>query len=263
MKKIQILTAVPSQKYFPQKVYDILYEVEDEHFWFAGRNEVIKMIVKKFIGVKNGLRFLEIGCGNGIVLSLLGKLGYSLTGIDIDIKALRLAQKRTNADLLCADIYKLQVKKRYEAVGLFDVFEHVDDDRAFLEKIREMLDVGGKIILTVPADMRLWSRMDEISDHKRRYEKNQIITLLKNTGYQIEFVSYFNFLLYFPQLIFRKFHKFESNEKNDTQFYLDELKVPPFIINFFLKWLFLLEDQLLRITTIPFGASLIFVAKKD
>lgn len=264
MKKIQILTAVPYQKYFPQKVYDFLYNVEEKHFWFAGRNEVIKMIVDRFIGAKKGLRFLEIGCGNGIILALLEKLGFSLTGLDIDINALKLAQKRTNANLICADILKLDNRRRYDAVGLFDVLEHVSDDRSFLRKIRGMLKTRGNIILTVPSDMRLWSRMDEISEHKRRYVKDELVALLANTGYKIEFVSHFNFLLYIPQLLVRRFHDVKHKDKNDTCVYINELKIPPLIINVFLKWLFILEDQILRIITIPFGASLIIVgSKKD
>lgn len=264
MKKIQILTAIPAQRYFPQKVYDLLYETEEKHFWYIGRNEVIKMIVARFIGTKKGLDFLEIGCGNGIILALLEKFKFSLTGIDIDIKALKLARKRTNAELICADIYKLKLEKKYEAIGLFDVLEHIDNDETFLEKVREMLETNGKIILTVPLHMKSWSRMDEISGHRRRYSKDGLIALLENAGYRIEFISHFNILLYLPQILARKFYDKRYKNRSETEVYTDELKIPYFIVNFFLKWLFLFEDQLLRIMTIPFGACLIIVGtKKD
>lgn len=264
MKKIKILTSDVQHINYPKKAFEILYKIEDKHFWFAGRNEAIKIILNRFLKQSKKLHFLEIGCGNGIVLALLEKLGFTLTGLDIELAGLKIARKRTNVTLICADIYKLKSKDKYDAIGLFDVVEHIQDDESFLKKSKEFLKTDGKIILTVPADMRLWSQMDKASGHQRRYTRNSLTSLLRRSGFRIEFISYFNCLFYIPQLLFRRFSNKKMIGQNDNQVLIDQLKIPPLLINIALKWLISLEAQLLKIISIPFGASLIIVgSKKD
>ncbi len=147
MKKINILTHISHHNNFPVKAFETLYKAEEKHFWFIGRNEVINIIINRFIKQNKKIHFLEIGCGNGNVLRLLKKFGFSLTGLDIHLEGLRLARKRTNAKLICADIYKLHTNQKYDVVGLFDVIEHLKDDAVFLQKSGKMLKKGGKIII--------------------------------------------------------------------------------------------------------------------
>lgn len=260
--EIRVLTQEASTSDFPKKAFEILYKIEERHFWFAVRNEVIKIITNRFIHPSTNKSFLEIGCGNGFVLDLLDKLGFSLTGLDIYLEGLKLARNRVKSKLICADIYKLKPQEKYDAIGLFDVIEHIEDDRFFLKKSSGFLKTGGKIILTVPADMKLWSQIDQISGHKRRYTKKSLSDLLEKCGYNIEFISYFNFLLYVPQLMFRKFSNQSTFKKQANTVFTEQLRVPHPLVNFIFQWLFLLESQLLRITNIPSGASLIAVGFK-
>ena len=261
MNKIQILTPIPSSISYPKKAFQIIEKAE-KHFWFTGRNEVIRIILNRFLKTIKRTDFIEIGCGNGLVLMLLEKLKYSITGLDIHMEGLKIARSRTNATLICADVYKFKSKKKYDAIGMFDVIEHIGEDERFLKKCGELLKPNGKIIITVPADMKLWSQMDLVSGHKRRYTKSSLINILVKLGYKIEFISYFNCLLYIPQLLFRKFTENKMKKAKNTEILIDQLRLPPVAINIIMKWLFLLEAQLLRITAIPFGASLIAVASK-
>lgn len=264
MNKSESLTKTSVHKDYPTKAFEALYKVEDKHFWFAVRQEVIKIVINKNIRQKKGHSFLEIGCGTGIVLVLLEQLGFSVTGLDMHSEGLRFAKKRTKARLLCADIYNLDQTVKYENIGLFDVVEHVDDDVPFFKACREHLVKGGKLVATVPADMRLWSRMDEASGHKRRYDKSELINLLQKSGFKIDFISYFNFLLYVPQFLFRKFSDKQLQKETQQNLLIEELRLPSFPINFLLKWMLLVESQLLRFISLPFGTSLIVVgSKKD
>lgn len=264
MKKKVVGFPKPEKKNYPKEAFEALYKIEDKHFWFAVREEVIKIVINKNIKQKKDHSFLEIGCGTGIVLLLLEKLGFSVTGLDIHREGLQLARKRTCARLLCADIYKLKEEKKYENIGLFDVIEHVDNDALFLTTCRNMLIDGGRVVITAPADMRLWSRMDEASGHKRRYTKRDLINLLQKSGFKVEYSSYFNFLLYIPQFLFRRFSDEQMKKATQHHLLVEELKLPPFPVNFLLKWLLLIEAQILRIIPIPFGTSLIVVgSRKD
>lgn len=264
MKKTVVGFPKQEKKNYPKEAFEALYKIEDKHFWFAVRQEVIKIIINKNIKQKKDHSFLEIGCGTGIVLLLLEKLGFSVTGLDIHREGLRLARKRTGAQLLYADIYKLKEKNKYENIGLFDVIEHVDNDALLLRTCRNMLIDGGRVVITVPADMRLWSRMDEASGHKRRYMKRDLINLLQKSGFKVEYSSYFNFLLYIPQFLFRRLSDIQMKKETQRYLLIEELRLPPFPINFLLKWLLLIESQILRVIPIPFGTSLIVVgSKKD
>ena len=142
-----------------------------------------------------------------------------------------------------------------------DVIEHIQDDYKFLRKSSVFLKSGGKIIMTVPADMKLWSKLDEVVGHKRRYTKKTLTLLLEKCGYKVEFISYFNFLLYLPQLIYRKLSQFLI-KKQDYEVLVEQLKPPPALINIIFSWIFLMESQSLKRTHLPFGASLIIIGVK-
>ncbi len=58
---------------------------------------------------------------------------------------------------------------RWDAVCLFDVLEHLDDEAGALAACRRLLAPGGRLFVTVPAYAWLWSRHDELLGHRRRY----------------------------------------------------------------------------------------------
>lgn len=261
---IIILNQTSHQSNYPKEVYETLFQNESMHFWFWGRNEIIKIIIKKTLNRIKGLKFLEIGCGTGFVLSCLEKMGFTVTGIDVHLEGLRLARKRTKATLMCGDLKNINHKTKFDTIGLFDVLEHVENQKSFLKDCHRLLKSGGTLFLTVPASMKLWSRADEISGHKRRYEKEEIIKVLSDAGYEVEKVSYFNFFLFFPQLIFRKYQdrKIAKIKYNPLSFLNEGLNPPSFFPNQFFKLVFFFEGKLINFLSFPFGASLIVVARK-
>ena len=244
-----------NQEDYPKEAYELLFKIESTHFWFWGRNEIIKTVIQQAIKKTRGLRFLEIGCGTGYVLSLLEKLGFKTTGVDLHPEGLKLARTRTKAVLISGDLKKISFKTKFEAVGLFDVLEHIKDQKSFLKDCCRFLKPQGFLFLTVPVKMRLWSKMDEISGHKRRYDQTEIIKLLQETGYKVERINYFNFFLFLPQLIFRKY---QDRKITSLQ---EGLKPPRFFLNQFFKLVFFLENKLINFISFPFGASLIVVAR--
>ena len=63
------------------------------------------------------------------------------------------------------------------------------------------------MILFVPAREILWSNNDIYSQHFRRYEKKQLKDRLIKSGFSISRLSYWNFLLFIPIFVYRKFQK--------------------------------------------------------
>jgi hypothetical protein len=76
-------------------------------------------------------------------------------------------------------------------VGMFDVLKHLDDATRALSQVRSILHDEGKLILTVPAHMWLWSPEDKIAEYKLRYSKSTIKDVLDASGFQINEIKYF------------------------------------------------------------------------
>lgn len=211
-----------------------------------------------------GKSFLEVGCGTGYVLSMLDRMGFTMTGLDMHEMALRFAKRRTKATLVCSTLDKHKAGVLYDAIGAFDVMEHVDNDREFLAQCYTLLSPGGKIFLTVPADMGLWTDIDRISGHKRRYTRSSLFSLLTGSGFTVIDIRYFGFFQYIPYFLAKKMisRGIESKNKNEIDLIKEILTPPHPIIHAFFMFIFRLEELLAQVVPLPFGTSLIIVATK-
>ena len=79
---------------------------------------------------------------------------------------------------------------------LMDVLEHVEDDFLLLSRLLEQLPEGGHLLLTVPADPRLWSEHDESFGHFRRYDLDRLEAVWSGLPVTPRLVSYYNTRLY-------------------------------------------------------------------
>jgi hypothetical protein len=76
-----------------------------------------------------------------------------------------------------------------------------------------MLRPKGRVILTVPAHRWLWSRIDEIASHQRRYNRRGLISLFQSEGFEIADCRYF-FTALVPGLLARTL--LSRNSTRDT-----------------------------------------------
>lgn len=245
---------------YPGDVSKMLFDLEPNHFWFQGRNKIIYSLIEKVVKKPKGMTLLEVGCGTGYVLSFLEKKGLEVSGIDIFYKSLKLARERTKAKLIFGDFRKTSFSKKYDIIGFFDVIEHIEDDTLFIKRAVKFLNPEGYIVITVPANMLLWSVVDKKSGHKRRYNKNNLTALLKYSGLSIEASSYYNFFLFLPQLLLRKLVKFKKD--NNEVLLEGGLRKLPSAINFIFKMLMFTESNIIKYFPLPLGASLIIIGKK-
>ncbi len=84
------------------------------------------------------------------------------------------------------------------------MLEHISDDELVIRNIHDMLRPGGRVILTVPAHRWLWSRIDELSSHHRRYNRKGLASLLGSAGFEVLESRYF-FTALVPGLLARSF----------------------------------------------------------
>jgi SAM-dependent methyltransferase len=170
---------------YPVALYDRLCRLEEKHFWFRARNRLILRVFRQYLG--RHARVLEVGCGTGYVLQgLAAENRYELTGLESHIAGLRHARRRLPAvAFVQADARDLPYQSEFDAVGAFDVIEHIDDDAAVLAGIRRTLKPGGIFVATVPQHRWLWSATDEQAMHKRRYTRRELSTKLDAAGFDL------------------------------------------------------------------------------
>ena len=123
--------------------------------------------------------FLEIVYENGHLRNLLLKNGLNEIRIDLNSEACKNNNK-LNFDYVNKNLYEIfnvdAIKKDFS--GKFDliissmVIEHLTQQELFLffNKMKQLLNENGEIIILVPSSMKHWDIEDEIAGHVKRYE---------------------------------------------------------------------------------------------
>ncbi len=239
------------------ELFDEMYKVETQHWWFVARRKIIENIIQKLELAKDP-RIFDAGCGNGDNLALLSKYG-DVVAMERDANALQRAQAREIGKVLKGELpnnISDSIRKDNDLIVLLDVLEHIDDDEESLASLRNCVKDNGKLILTVPAYQFLWTHHDDLHHHKRRYTVKRIKKVIENSGWQVDYISYFNFFLFPLALIDRIKQKMIPSEEGG------DLKMPPKIINSFFEKVFSFEANLIGKFIFPFGLSIVVVAKK-
>jgi SAM-dependent methyltransferase len=243
-----------------------LFAAEERHFWFRARNRAIEAVVRQVTAdLAPGYRVLEVGCGTGNVLRMLGRVCErgTVVGMDLHAQGLRYAAHRTGCGLVQGDLHAPPFRVPVELIGLFDVLEHFDDDAGVLRALHSMLTPGGRVVMTVPAHAWLWSYFDEGAHHRRRYAPAELDAKLAAAGYQVEYLTpYMASIL--PLVWLRRWRPGASLGATDRVYDLltGELRTIPGV-NGVLVFLLTQEARVIaRRRRLPFGTSLLAVARR-
>jgi SAM-dependent methyltransferase len=235
-------------------VYEQMAEYDQKHWWYRARREVLAELIRRLADPPKDARILEIGCGTGHNLPMLGEFG-AVDALELDDEARAMAEKRLGRAVMSAPLPELAgvPEHQYDLVGAFDVIEHIDDDRAALVSIASRLKPGGKFVMTVPAHQWMWSAHDVVNHHKRRYSKGALKRLVEGSPLKLERIGYFNSLL-FPLAVAERLSS-RMRGKEDV-----DLKLPSAPLNKALERCFAAERHLIARLPLPPGLSLFVVA---
>jgi len=231
--------------------------IENTHWWSVARRKIIENVLQR-LKLDDSIDILELGCGIGGNLELLSHFG-NVFATDSDDFALNLALRRHvgNVEKGCLPNHIPFGSKKFDLILMLDVLEHIEDDISSLKIIKNRLKIKGKILLTVPAYPFLWSRIDLDSGHQRRYLKNQLSKLIQKAGLRVEYITYFNTLL-FPVIgMIRLLNKIRGRHDN-----LD-LKMPSSFANTLLMEIFSFEKKIIPKLSMPFGVSILAIGSID
>ena len=217
--------------------------------------------MNKKIGKNRFDSALEIGCFTGKNIENLENLSKDWSGIEFSREADELAQKALpDAHITTGRFPDVTIKKKFDAIFLFDVLEHIKEPEKALQEIRQMLSPGGLLIITVPAYHWLWSDFDVLNQHYRRYTAPLLFHQLQSANFTNIRAGYYNTFLFIPAVIERFFSRLRHSGVGQ----MEKMLVPAPFINNILCWIFSLESCLVpKFPPIWFICCFCFISDKD
>jgi SAM-dependent methyltransferase len=236
---------------------DFFHHLEENHWWFVGRRRIVFELIQYYI--PRPARVLDAGCGTGYTARELARFG-EVSAFDTAPQAVAYAAARRLAVKQGEVTAIPYADGEFDLVTALDVLEHVEDDRQALAELLRVLKPGGILILTVPAYQFLWSPHDEVNHHKRRYTAGELRRKTQEAGFHVLKLSYYNTALFIPIALARLFRRlFPAGREEDRS---DFSLVNRGMVNTLLTRVLSAEAYPLRYIGLPFGVSLVGVAKK-
>jgi SAM-dependent methyltransferase len=239
------------------EMYRIFFEIQKKHWWFVTRKNIVLDFIERYRPDSDHLKILDIGCGSGLMLDALDRIGQTY-GMDMSDEAINFSKEIFRGRVEKGSLPDQLPYQRnfFNLVTALDVIEHIDNDVDSIDAIRSLLVPGGKCIFTVPAYMFLWSSHDEVNEHKRRYTLPELKEKLVRAGFTVEKISYYNTVLFPVVFLVRMLNNLLKRDGGS------DMDMPGGVMNFVLKKLFGIEKYLLRYFNLPFGVSVLAVVRK-
>ncbi|GEM_PF-315616 len=256
----------------PEKMHQSLTQTPlDDHYqkMSPGRNKDFRTfsVASKMLDIagKNAGKIIDIGCGFGILVAMGQQRGKDIIGLDTSasmIEGSRDYLRSQNIDpekvqLITAEEL-IEQEKTFDVVIMIDVLEHIDDPRGFLKLVEELLNPGGRLILSVPAHAEFYDSRDEMLGHFLRYEEESLLEDLSVTNLKMTDLHYWNFLGWIERKVrMRLFPKVDTADQYEFRY---SRSIFNRVLNRTLRaYFFLIENRIRPIN----GLTLILVAEKD
>ena len=234
--------------------FDLLAQVETEHFWFVARRELLIGLLRQHVPQKVPL-LLDLGCGPGLNLSYWREFSDQVMGVDQHLVEPSASQSDA-PNIVKGDVIALPFgPESADLMLLLDVLEHVDDRKALAEAFR-VLKPNGALLLSVPAHPWLWGARDAGADHLRRYSRRGLRETVEAAGFVISAVHPYQFLLMPLVILSRVIGKVSSRSRD-----MEDRPLP--LVNSVLKWINRMEVRAsLSLMPMPTGSSYTLLARK-
>lgn len=237
--------------------YANLERVEENHWYYAGKRELVRRWLLQARAPAAGDVLLDCGAGTGRFAKEM-EAHCRVLVLDDHEEALALLRTRFRED----QILRLTEQGvplgdgALDYVTALDVLEHVENDAAVVSGFARLLKPGGVAVVTVPASMALWSDWDEALHHYRRYDRAGLTRLFPEADWEVVHVNYTNVPVFPLVWLVRRWRRWFPGKGAARA----EDKVPAAWVNRFLRWQFTFLAR--SRAPMPFGVSLLLVARR-
>lgn len=238
--------------------YRRLREYEREYWWHVGRRFLLSAMLRSGVSEDRERPGLDIGCGTGANATVLEPYGR-FVGSDVSAELYRAGLPRPVHPVLLAGGETLPfADTTFGLCTFFDVLEHIDDENSFLREVRRVLRPGAFVLLSVPAYPFLWSEHDVSLHHRRRYVRRTLRDALTRNGFEVVRLSH-GMASVFPLIAgYRLLARLAPRRREPQASYVRT----PALLNRLLSVLLEIESLWLRRADLPFGTSLLCLARK-
>src|SRR5262245_42852779 len=235
------------------QVFTEHFDLEDTHWWFRSKRTLVLSLLRRY-GVLAGPG-LDVGCGAGGTLAILAAQG-AWVGVDADPSALDLSRRRGLAAIAGSVAEALPFRDgTFAACLCLDLLYHrtVVSESGALRECHRVLRPGGLLLVTDSAFKWLRSAHDEAVHGARRYTRRELVERVRSAGFAPLLASY-AYCLIFPAVAAVRLAR--RGAAGSDVFPL------PRPLNAALLGVQAIERALLRLGPLPFGSSVVLVARK-
>jgi SAM-dependent methyltransferase len=240
-----------------------MFEFESSYWWYRGLHLILLDLLGS-LGVGAGAAVLDAGCGTGQnLVNIQGNVSAAAYGFDMASAAAPFWHKRGLERICRASINDIPFRdESFDAVLSADVLEceAVHEEKAYSEMWR-VLKPGGHIILVVPAYQWLMTpEHHRAVGASRRYSRARLVSLMKTRAVELLRVTHL-FASLLPAVAAYRLG-IQALKRDSVGPPRSELKPLPSPVNELLFQIVNMERRILRGWDLPFGSSIVAVARK-
>lgn len=228
-------------------------ELARRHWWWRARNRIVLDVLAS-LSLPEGARILDVGCADGYLFPSLERFGR-VYGLEPEEEIVRASAHAHRIHVGGLDA-GFRPGMSFELILMLDVLEHLDAPGEALDTVAQLLAPGGRLVLTVPAFRLLWTRHDELNEHRTRYRRGELMGSLADAGFQAREARYAFHALFLAKLLVRAAEATGMVSSGVPG-------IPPRPVNEVMYGLHRLEERLLGRLGLPFGSTILAVAEKS
>jgi ubiquinone/menaquinone biosynthesis C-methylase UbiE len=238
--------------------YTNLSRVEENHWYYAGKREIVERWLLKTRPPRHEDVLLDCGAGTGRFAAVMERHCGVLV-LDDHEESLRLLRERFRSEQVIAlgDKGVPLPDSAVEYLTALDVLEHVKEDAVAVREFHRLLKPGGLAVITVPAGMAVWSDWDVSLHHHRRYSRATLRALFPADAWETVYLNYTNVPVYPVAWLLRRLRRNRPRQPGRSR---AEDKLPPRWANSLLRRMFV--GMAFWRMPLPFGLSLLLVARR-
>jgi len=247
------------------QIYHALAKAGSQYWWNQGRQHLLTRLWARYgrpAAAGARLQILDIGCAAGGTLSYLSEWGEAW-GLDLSAEALALCRNWGIPEqrLVLGNAEDLSAfrDEQFDLITAVEVLEHLEHPERSLREIRRILKPDGLLILTVPADPKLWSDRDDRLGHYRRYRLAELVQAAGKGGFDVRKASYANAFYYWPYRLILAWRRLCSG--GTARIKTDTLDTPRWISDVF-RFCLKIETAIILRAGLPWGVSAVCAARK-